>query len=130
MTMQAKGTFEVTMSAQPPYDTAPGATLGRVSLSKQFRGDLDASSSAEMLAARTEIPDSTAGYVAIERVVGTLHVAVPAASWLAAQRQHDARPAGVERSQSCAPTRARANSRASQRTDGDHHRRRRALPVT
>jgi hypothetical protein len=72
MTMHAKGNFNVTLTPQPPYDTAPGATLGRVSISKQFHGDLEASSSGEMLAARTELPDS-AGYVAMERVVGTLH---------------------------------------------------------
>jgi Protein of unknown function (DUF3224) len=73
MTTQAKGTFEVTMTPQAAtFDAAPGATLARLSLAKQFRGDLNGSSAGEMLAARTEIADS-AGYVAIERVVGTLH---------------------------------------------------------
>jgi predicted flavoprotein YhiN len=72
MTTQAKGTFEVTITPQATLDTAPGATLSRLSLSKQFRGDLNGSSAGEMLAARTEIADS-AGYVAIERVTGTLH---------------------------------------------------------
>jgi hypothetical protein len=72
MTKHAKGNFDVTLTANPPYDTAPGATLGRASISKQFHGDLEASSSGEMLSARTERPDS-AGYVAMERVVGTLH---------------------------------------------------------
>jgi hypothetical protein len=42
-----------------------------VSLKKQFTGDLEASSSAEMIGARSEVKGS-AGYVAIERVVGTL----------------------------------------------------------
>jgi hypothetical protein len=72
MTTQATGTFEVTMTPQAAFDSAPGATLSRLSLSKQFRGDLNAASAGEMLAARTEIADS-AGYVAIERVTGTLH---------------------------------------------------------
>jgi hypothetical protein len=72
MTTQANGTFEVTMTPQATLDNAPGATLSRLSLSKQFRGDLNGSSAGEMLAARTEIADS-AGYVAIERVTGTLH---------------------------------------------------------
>ena len=72
MSIHAVGTFEVTMNPQPPYDTAEGATLGRVSISKQFRGDLEASSTVEMLSAITEVKGS-AGYVAIERVTGTLH---------------------------------------------------------
>ena len=72
MSIHASGIFEVTMTPQPPYDTAEGATLGRVSISKQFRGDLEASSTVEMLSAITEVKGS-AGYVAIERVTGTLH---------------------------------------------------------
>ncbi|HVG32861.1 MAG TPA: DUF3224 domain-containing protein [Pyrinomonadaceae bacterium] len=72
MSTHASGTFEVTMNPQPPYDTAEGATLARVSINKQFRGDLEASSTVEMLSAMTEVKGS-AGYVAIERVTGTLH---------------------------------------------------------
>jgi len=69
--MQAKGTFEIKMTAEPPYSTDDGITLGRVSFAKQFAGDLTGTSEVQMLAARTPIP-SSAGYVAIERVVGTL----------------------------------------------------------
>jgi hypothetical protein len=72
MSMQASGTFDVTMNPQPPYDTSEGATLGRVSINKQFQGDLEASSTVEMLSAITETKGS-AGYVAIERVTGKLH---------------------------------------------------------
>jgi hypothetical protein len=71
MRTHAGGTFEVEMNPQPPYDTAGGVSLGRVSISKQFRGDLEASSTVEMLSAMTEVRGS-AGYVAIERVTGTL----------------------------------------------------------
>ncbi|HEX4351862.1 MAG TPA: DUF3224 domain-containing protein [Polyangiales bacterium] len=71
MSERAKGTFEVEFSPHPPYDTAPGATLGQISIAKQFHGDLEATSHVEMLSARTEIPNS-AGYVAIERVQGSL----------------------------------------------------------
>jgi len=71
MSSTASGTFEVTMSPEPPYDVNEGASIGRVSLKKQFSGDLEASSSAEMIGARSEVKGS-AGYVAIERVVGTL----------------------------------------------------------
>lgn len=67
----ATGSFETTMSPQPPYDTADGVTLGRVTISKRFHGDLEATSVVEMLSAVTGVKGS-AGYVAIERVVGTL----------------------------------------------------------
>ena len=43
-----------------------------MSIDKQFHGDLEATSKGQMLAAGTDIKDS-AGYVAIERVIGTLH---------------------------------------------------------
>jgi hypothetical protein len=71
MSSTAVGTFEVTMNPESPYDVNEGASIGRVSLKKQFIGDLEASSSAEMIGARAEVKGS-AGYVAIERVLGTL----------------------------------------------------------
>jgi hypothetical protein len=43
-----------------------------MSVEKQFHGDLEAVSRGQMLAASTEVKGS-AGYVAIERVTGTLH---------------------------------------------------------
>jgi hypothetical protein len=48
-----------------------GLTLSRFSLDKQFRGDLEGTSKGEMLAAGTPVKGS-AGYVAIEQVLGTL----------------------------------------------------------
>lgn len=72
MTMRATGTFEVAMQAQVQPDVAPGATLGRMSLDKQFFGDLDGVGKGEMLTALTGV-DGSAGYVAIERVSGTLN---------------------------------------------------------
>ena len=72
MKTHASGTFDVKMNPQPPYDTAEGINLGRVSINKQSRGDLEASSTVEMLSAITAVKGS-AGYVAIERVTGTLH---------------------------------------------------------
>ena len=67
----ASGTFEVKFDPHPPYDTAEGATLGRVSITKRFSGDIDANSTVEMLNALTEVKGS-AGYVAIERVIGAV----------------------------------------------------------
>lgn len=72
MNKQARGAFAVKMNPQPPYDTADGVSLGRVSISKQFQGDLEASSTVEMLGAMTGV-EGSAGYVALERVTGTLH---------------------------------------------------------
>ena len=46
--------------------------LSRMTIDKTFHGDLEATSQGQMLAASTSIPHS-AGYVAIERVEGTLH---------------------------------------------------------
>lgn len=47
-------------------------TLGRMSIDKEFHGDLEAASKGEMLAATTSVKGS-AGYVAMERVSGSLH---------------------------------------------------------
>lgn len=69
---RARGTFEVTLNPLTTYDQAEGHLLGRMSIDKQFRGDLEASSRGEMLSAGTAVKGS-AGYVAIERVSGTLH---------------------------------------------------------
>jgi hypothetical protein len=63
----ATGTFEVKLA---PLAT-DAAGLGRMSIDKQFHGDLEASSKGEMLSAMSEVKGS-AGYVAIERVTGTL----------------------------------------------------------
>ena len=67
-----------------------GATVGRMSIDKQFHGDLEGTSKGEMLTGMTAVKGS-AGYVAIEQVTGTLkgrtgHVSAPAhrAPWRAA----------------------------------------------
>ena len=71
MTKHASGTFEVKLSPQED-DAAKEAGLGRMTIDKTFLGDLSATSKGQMLAAMTEVKGS-AGYVAIERVTGTLH---------------------------------------------------------
>jgi hypothetical protein len=73
MSSPAVGTFEVTMNPEPPYDADPTASIGRVSIKKEFKGDLEATSNAEMIGARSLEQKGSAGYVAVERVVGTLH---------------------------------------------------------
>ena len=68
---RATGTFEVKLNPQKLADGAADSTLGRLSIDKQFHGDLEAVSTGEMLSAGTSVKGS-AGYVAIERVSGTL----------------------------------------------------------
>src|SRR5690349_8585435 len=71
MALHARGTFEVKLSPQPlAHGDADGA-LGRLSIDKQFSGDLDATSQGEMLSAQGGV-EGSAGYVAIERVTGAL----------------------------------------------------------
>ncbi len=72
MTVLARGTFEVKLTPQASDDAAGGATLGRMTLDKQFHGDLEATGKGEMLTAMTGV-EGSAGYVAIERVSGKLH---------------------------------------------------------
>jgi hypothetical protein len=70
---QAAGTFEVKFVARKPDNKKAGrANIGRMSIDKQFHGDLVGTSTGEMLSAMTDVKGS-AGYVAIERVTGTLH---------------------------------------------------------
>src|SRR5690349_9713662 len=69
--MHASGTFDVKLAPQPPASGVEPAALGRMSIDKRFHGGLEATSLGEMLSAGTGVPGS-AGYVAIERVTGTL----------------------------------------------------------
>lgn len=70
--MKISGKFEVKLH---PLDCSMqgsgGAKLGRQSIDKTYRGELEASSKGEMLSAMTSVSGS-AGYVAIEQVVGSL----------------------------------------------------------
>jgi len=70
MSATAKGTFDVKTAPQPAGD-ADDTGIARLLLDKQFHGDLDAVSKGQMLAAGTASKGS-AGYVAIEKVTGTL----------------------------------------------------------
>ena len=72
MATHATGTFEVKLDPQSPEDKAEGSSLGRMSIDKQFHGDLEATARGQMLTAVTDVK-SSAGYVAIERITGTLH---------------------------------------------------------
>jgi hypothetical protein len=68
----ASGSFDVKIEPQNP-DNAPAreSALGRMSIDKQFHGDLEATSKGEMLSFMNRDAGS-GGYVALERVTGTL----------------------------------------------------------
>ena len=68
----AMGTFEVRLEPQGLSQPGEAAGLGRLSIDKQFQGDLEATSTGEMLSAMTPV-EGSAGYVALERVTGSLH---------------------------------------------------------
>ena len=68
---RASGTFDVTLTPQAPSDDTLAATVGRLTIDKQFHGGLEGVSKGEMLTAMTDV-DGSAGYVAIEAVSGTL----------------------------------------------------------
>lgn len=71
MINHAKGTFEVKV-VPVADDRAGDQTLGRFTADKQLHGDLEATSVGQMLTATTAVKGS-AGYVAIEKVTGTLN---------------------------------------------------------
>ena len=71
MSMIAKGSFEVSLKPLPMLGADGATRLARMSIDKQITGDLVATTQGEMLSAITATQGS-AGYVAIERVVGTL----------------------------------------------------------
>jgi Protein of unknown function (DUF3224) len=72
MTERATGSFEVkAVHQKPDTQIARAASLGRLTIDKRYHGELEGTGKGEMLAAQTDTKDS-AGYVALERVTGTL----------------------------------------------------------
>ena len=70
MTQRATGTFEVKLN---PENDGPDAPVGRMSIDKQFHGDLAGTSIGQMLMSSSPSVNGSAGYVAIEKVTATLH---------------------------------------------------------
>ncbi len=70
--MHATGTFEIKLGPLETYSQDAEAKIGRMSIDKTFTGDLAATSQGEMLTGGSPATGS-AGYVAIERVRGTLN---------------------------------------------------------
>jgi uncharacterized protein DUF3224 len=70
MTHHAKGTFEVKVVPQAD-DRAGDQSLGRLTIDKQFHGDLEGTGVGQMLSGGNAATGS-GGYVAMEKVTGTL----------------------------------------------------------
>ena len=70
MTMHATGTFDVKLTPQAAEDGDAG--LGRMTIDKQFHGDLEGTSKGFMLSSAGTIVKGSGGYVAMEKVTGTL----------------------------------------------------------
>ena len=68
--MDAHSTFVLDrFDNSDPYEAHPSAPFNEAEIGKTFTGDLDATSTVRMLACRG---DGGAGYVALERITGTL----------------------------------------------------------
>lgn len=70
--IRATGAFDVKLNPLEAYNKTENAGLGRMSIDKVFKGDLEATSQGEMLNAIGSVKGS-AGYVAMERVTGKLN---------------------------------------------------------
>jgi Protein of unknown function (DUF3224) len=69
MTKHATGTFEVKLTPEP--DASGEAVVGRMSIDKQFQGDINGTSKGLMTMAGTAVQGS-AGYVALEKVSASI----------------------------------------------------------
>ena len=72
ITNSAAGSFVVKISPLESFNRDEGATLGRLSIEKTFKGDLEGYGKGEMLTGG-DPKSGSAGYVAMEQVAGTLH---------------------------------------------------------
>ena len=67
----ASGTFEVKLTPQK-NEGGDDSGLGRMSIDKQFHGDLEGTSKGFMLSSAATVVKGSGGYVAMERVTGKL----------------------------------------------------------
>jgi hypothetical protein len=71
MTDQIQATFEITSWDETPFDEGTGvAKLTEALVSKQYSGDIDATSTTKWLMAYA--PDQTATFVGLERIKGSI----------------------------------------------------------
>lgn len=94
MSTRATGTFDIDAWEATPYDEAEGATLTRTRVTKTFHGEIEGTSTAELLMASAQ--DGSAAYAGFERIAcrlngrsgsfvlhhnATMLGGVPSASW-------------------------------------------------
>jgi len=70
MSKRASGTFDVKLTSKEQGADAP---VGGMTIDKEFHGDLVGTSKGQMLMASSSSVKDSAGYVAIEKVTGTLN---------------------------------------------------------
>lgn len=68
----AKGIFEVTITPQPHQENVGDPAVSRMAIAKVFTGEMNGAGDGQMLAYRSSVTGS-AGYVAMEKVQGTLN---------------------------------------------------------
>src|SRR5258708_38428594 len=66
VTIHASGTFEVKLTPQASDEKTEDASLGRMTIEKQFHGELEGTSKGQMLTAGTRAKGSSGGYAAME----------------------------------------------------------------
>ncbi|MEO8360686.1 MAG: DUF3224 domain-containing protein [Vicinamibacteria bacterium] len=71
MTAQANGTFDVKVKPLPEDEKVAGVKVGRLSIDKEWKGDMVGTSKGEMMTTGGEVKGS-AGYVAVEIMDVTL----------------------------------------------------------
>lgn len=67
----AVGTFDTTSRPEPPFAAESGVLLGRMQIDKVFQGQLEGTGAVQMMYVRTPV-EASAGYVAVERITGSL----------------------------------------------------------
>jgi hypothetical protein len=70
MPHHARGPFDVKLAPQTLAAAGTDSGMGRMSLDKQFHGELEATSVGEMLTAMSTSVQGSGAYVAVERVTG------------------------------------------------------------
>ena len=113
MTRQVSGSFDITRNAEPPFDTADGVVLGRMRFDKTFHGPLAATSVVHMTSAMTSVKGS-AGYVAVERITGSLEGKAGSFVVRAGRRRRPGRPQ-LRRADRRRPDRSARGQRAGRR---------------
>ena len=72
MSTRAVGTFSVDSWEEEAVDERAGAKLSRAHLTKTFHGDIEGTSTTDLLLAMPPV-ESSAAYVGFERLVGSIH---------------------------------------------------------